>query len=258
MTWLFKNVFGKSSGNGFIENEEINDFDPAEMNFKQDNVISDCPTGPEETAIRDDGDSADMNIESGDMTGDLQGISLSDSEAASIMALITEEKLALDVYSALADEFDLGILDNLEAAETIHLGALTDLAEKYDLDTSVADLGEGVFNNESFQDLYNELVAQGSQSQEAALEVIALIEEMDISDLIDYSEGVDNQDISAVYTMLQNGSETNLAAVLNLLQDLKVDYSAQELTQDQIDAILEQSLSQYLDTESLISGDYLV
>jgi len=71
-------------------------------------------------------------------------------------------------------------------------------------DTLVAD--PGVFAIAEIQALYDELVAKGSVSVDAAMLTGALIEEMDIKDLTDVLVVVTNENVIRVFENLLKGS----------------------------------------------------
>ena len=70
----------------------------------------------------------------------------------------------------------------------------------------------GVFENAELQSLYNQLIAQGSQSLEQALLVGGAIEEIDILDLQERLAQTDQADIQLVFESLLNGSTNHLNA----------------------------------------------
>ena len=70
----------------------------------------------------------------------------------------------------------------------------------------------GVFRDPELQQLYDELVAQGSASLKDAIEVGITIEKLDISDLKTLRAQTSRVTIKRVYTNLTNGSYNHLAA----------------------------------------------
>ncbi len=100
-------------------------------------------------------------------------------------------------------------------------------------------MGVGEFNSTEMKELYEKLVAQGSESDVEALKVGALIEEIDIKDLDEWLKHVDNQDIRAVFESLRNGSENHLRAFTRLLQNrYGITYTPQVLSEDEYRSIV--------------------
>jgi hypothetical protein len=91
------------------------------------------------------------------------------------------------------------------------------------------------------QKLYSSLVEQGLQSPVEALKVGATIEDLDIKDLYDLLEQTDNIDIRTVYRNLAKGSRNHLRAFTGQLAANGASYTAQFLSQQQIDEILASS-----------------
>ncbi|MCK4558232.1 MAG: DUF2202 domain-containing protein [Calditrichia bacterium] len=110
---------------------------------------------------------------------------------------------------------------------------------RYELDDPVGTNSLGVFKNETLQDLYNTLIDQGCVSLIEALEVGALIEEIDILDIQnELDEHVDNQDVTFVYDNLLKGSRNHLRAFVRNLSRQGVEYTPQKLSEEQYLAII--------------------
>jgi len=165
---------------------------------------------------------------------------LSDAEKADLLHMREEEKLARDVYTTLYEKWDEPVFDNISHAEQMHMDAIGTLLDKYDLSDPVAQTNDqvGVFTDEKLQDLYNQLVAQGSESVESAFKVGATIEDLDIKDLDDALARTDNDDLKVVFTRLEEGSEHHMRAFVSNLQRVGSDYQPQYITQEQFDEIL--------------------
>ena len=148
--------------------------------------------------------------------------SLTDVEVQGIMFMREEEKLAYDVYTTFAEMYGQPIFSNIASAEAQHMSAVLGLIEAYDLDDPVDDSPVGTFANQELQDLYDDLIKQGSVDLAAALEVGAVIEEVDILDLEDYLEKTSNPDIIQVYENLLRGSENHLRAFVSQLESAGV------------------------------------
>jgi len=163
---------------------------------------------------------------------------LSADDAAGLVFMREEEKLARDVYLTLFEQWQLPTFENIAAAESRHTGAVQSLLVAYGIEDPVTDDAIGVFTDPDLDALYDELIALGSQSIEDALTVGAMIEDLDISDLRDHLAATDNPDIERVYSNLLRGSENHLRAFTGQLSDRGIEYEAAYLDQAEIDAIL--------------------
>lgn len=185
-----------------------------------------------------DGGSTSINLEQLQAALEQMPINfLSDSEREGILYVREEEKLARDVYLALYEKWELPIFQNIAASETTHMGAMKLLIDHYELeDPALAE--QGKFANEDLQGLYDQLVAQGSQSLVEALKVGAAIEELDIVDIKGYLAQVDNDDIKLVYENLLKGSRSHLRAFASTLERYGVTYTPQFLSQEEYEEIV--------------------
>jgi len=138
--------------------------------------------------------------------------SLDATETAGLVYMREEEKLAHDVYVTLYQQWGLSTFNNIANSEDRHENKIEKLLNSYQIADSVGDNPIGVFVNPDLQQLYNNLVAQGSQSLSEALKVGVLIEETDIADLQTRIAQTDNADIQQVYEQLLSGSNNHLSA----------------------------------------------
>lgn len=162
---------------------------------------------------------------------------LSDEEAASLLFMREEEKLARDVYNALYQVWGQPTFQNIASSEQAHMDEIKQLLDRY----SLADpaLEPGKFTDVNLQALYDQLVAQGSASLADALKVGAAIEEIDILDLQNRIAQTDNADIQQVYTNLMNGSYNHLQSFSSVLtQQTGEVYQPQYLSAEAYQAIL--------------------
>jgi len=137
---------------------------------------------------------------------------LSDTEKESLVFMREEEKLARDVYLYLGQQYDLAVFTNIAASEQQHMDTIYKLLVKYGLADPAAGLAEGVFRNPDLQALYDQLIAQGSQSLEEALKAGVLVETTDIADLQSGLTVNTHSDIRNVYTNLLRASNNHLRA----------------------------------------------
>ena len=157
--------------------------------------------------------------------------SLDATETEGLIYMREEEKLAHDVYVTLYEKWGLSIFNNISKSEDNHENKIETLLNNYQIEDSVGDNSIGVFVNPDLQQLYNNLIAQGSQSLTEALKVGVLIEETDIADLQERIAQTDNADIQQVYQQLLNGSYNHLSAFTsNLTGETVNTNSSNDLT----------------------------
>lgn len=167
---------------------------------------------------------------------------LTEAERQGLLYMREEEKLARDVYTALAAEWGTSVFQSITRSEQAHMDALKTLLDRYGL-VDPAQAEPGVFTDPTLQALYTELVARGRQSLAEALKVGAAIEEIDIADLDERLTQTDNADLQAVYANLRRGSENHLRAFANTLQNQTGEtYAPQFLSADAYQAITAASL----------------
>jgi len=164
---------------------------------------------------------------------------LSADEVAGLLYMREEEKLAQDVYLTLYEQWGTTVFQNIANSETTHTESVRTLLERYSLEDPAAGNARGVFTNAELQALYDQLVAQGSESLSSALRVGAAIEEIDILDLEERLAQTTQPDIVQVYQNLMDGSRNHLRAFVSVLeQQTGETYQPQYLSQAVFDEIL--------------------
>ena len=143
---------------------------------------------------------------------------LNNAEIDGILYMREEEKLARDVYLTLYQKWELPIFQNIAGSEATHMEAVKPLIDRYGLEDPAASKDIGVFTNLTLQELYDQLVAEGSKSLADALRVGAAIEEIDILDLEERIALTDKADIQLVYENLMKGSRNHLRAFTSTLE----------------------------------------
>ena len=135
---------------------------------------------------------------------------LDTTERATLLSMREEEKLAHDVYVALAAKTGEQAFLKIAAAEERHGAAL----ERMLTLSGIADPTDGyaVGKFPTMQKLYDDLVAQGSASRAAAVQVGISIEKMDIADLKAAIAETDEAALDRVYGSLLAGSQRHLLA----------------------------------------------
>jgi hypothetical protein len=163
---------------------------------------------------------------------------LSAEEAAGLLYMREEEKLAHDVYVTLYDQWGLPIFQNIASSEQTHTEAVRTLIDRYGLDDPAMGT-VGTFTDPALQSLYDQLVDSGSESLESALRVGAAIEEIDILDIEERIAQTDHSDIALVYENLMQGSRNHLRAFVSTLERQAGEtYTPQYLDQASYDAIV--------------------
>ncbi|MDD1697160.1 MAG: DUF2202 domain-containing protein [Methanoregula sp.] len=137
---------------------------------------------------------------------------LTDDEKYWLTYLREEEKVARDVYLSFNDTWNLRIFKNIAASEQQHMDAIKVLLDRYSIPDPAADTGIGEFTNPDLQQLYDDLIQQGSISKAEAFKVGVIIEETDIDDLNEAIAAAGHNDIKTVYSNLLQGSLHHLDA----------------------------------------------
>jgi hypothetical protein len=131
---------------------------------------------------------------------------------ADLIHMVAEEKLAHDVYLALDALYDVPEFANVAASEARHVEAVRGLLSAYGVEDPTLGDAAGVFDDPTFQAMYDDLVAQGSASLQVAAAVGVTIEEIDIADLQAALDRGLPADAERVFANLLAGSEHHLAA----------------------------------------------
>lgn len=137
----------------------------------------------------------------------------SEDAVASLRFMIQEEKLAGDLYVELYEQTGLEVFARIAGAEDRHMASLISQAERAGIDVSdLAALPVGSFLDAGLQATYAELLAVGSVSAEAALNVGRQVESADLADLAASLDEVAGTPLVGVYEHLQTASGRHLAA----------------------------------------------
>lgn len=163
---------------------------------------------------------------------------LSKDVAADLAFIREEEKMARDVYLALAEKWGLPMFSGISNSETQHMKAMLTLLNRYGLKDPVGSSPRGVFSNSEIQGLYSALVAQGRTSLVEALKVGAFIEDFDIVDIRTRLAMNPPADISTVYQNLMRGSRNHLRAFVSQLTSRGATYVPQYLTPEEYQRII--------------------
>lgn len=158
-------------------------------------------------------------------------------EADDLLFMREEEKLARDVYITMYGEWGVRVFDNISQSEQKHMDSILGLLDKYGLEDPV--LGFGKFADVELQELFDALIVAGWSSELDALMVGALIEEVDMEDIVLAMGRTDESDILTVYGDLLAGSENHLNSFVKNIEAITGEtYVAQWISQAEVDAIL--------------------
>lgn len=159
--------------------------------------------GPNEDGQRGPGSCDECDAEMGVLT---------DEQAAGLVFMANEEKLAHDVYTTFAEMYGVRIFENIANSESRHQEAVSVVLERYGLEDSAIELPAGEFSDPIIASLYETLIEQGSAGLDEAIAVGVLIEETDIADLESRITGLEETapDVYEMYSNLLTASGNHL------------------------------------------------
>lgn len=169
-----------------------------------------------------------------------QPSALSDAERDDLSWLREEEKLARDVYTALVAPTKVMAFDRIRSSEQSHMDAVLVQLQKHGLPDPVGSNGPGVFTDAALQQVYNDLLADASRSVDAAVEVGALIEDLDLHDIATMRTHTTNPSLLALYDNLACGSRNHLRSFTQQLTSRGLTYAPMYISADAYRTILAQ------------------
>lgn len=173
---------------------------------------------------------------SSDLITDVTG-TLTQAEEDALFYMYEEEKLARDVYTALYEQWELPVFQNIIASEQAHMDSVKTLLVRYGLSEPASQI-PGVFTNQDLQALYDQLITKGKLSTTDAILVGGAIEEIDILDLRERISLTDKPDIKQTFTNLMNGSINHLNAFAQNYQKITgLTYTPQYMTMDEYQSL---------------------
>jgi len=133
--------------------------------------------------------------------------------AAELRFAREEERMARDLYQALADKYDDALpFSRITVSEQQHFDAVGTLLDRYDVSDPADGKLAGSYADATVQKRYDGWLADGLVSLDAAYDVGAALEKRDIADLEDALDQKLPADVTQVFTALLNGSRHHLAA----------------------------------------------
>ena len=166
----------------------------------------------------------------------LDNINLIQSDKDALLFMLEEEKLARDTYIYLDNLWSINVFGNIKNSEQAHMDAIANLLDNSLITYSI--LPEGEFLNQELQNYYNLFVANGSISQDNALQIGATIEDLDIVDLERFMGATTNSEILAVFNSLQCGSRNHIRSFVSAIENNEATYEPQFLTQEEYNQII--------------------
>ncbi len=136
---------------------------------------------------------------------------LTQQQKDDLQYMAEEEKLAHDVYTALAAKFPGTMFSRIADSEQQHLDSVRSLLARYDLADPTAGRAIGQFASADISALYADLMGSAS-TVTAAYQVGVTIEKDDLAELDRADNGVTAPDVNLVYGNLAKASERHLAA----------------------------------------------
>lgn len=137
---------------------------------------------------------------------------LTAAQKTTLASMAEEEKLAHDLYVALAAKYPADIqFARIAQAETRHLAAVRAMLTRYGVADPTVGKAAGEFASSTFQSQYDSLLA-GATTSAAALAAGVTIEKADLAALAAATTGVTAPDVLAVYGHLTTASQHHLTA----------------------------------------------
>lgn len=123
-----------------------------------------------------------------------------------------EERMARDLYQALADQYDGALpFSMITRAEQRHFDAVGNLLTHYGVSDPSSRKSAGTYADPAIQKLYDGWLAQGKTSLDAAYDVGVALEKRDVADLEALVASTTEADAKQLYTNLERASEHHLA-----------------------------------------------
>lgn len=137
---------------------------------------------------------------------------LTDEEVAGLVFTREEERLAHDLYTVFAQEYDVAVFSRIAASETRHGDAVETLLDRYGIDDPSVGQSAGTYADDELQALYDRWETQGLTSVQDAYEVGVELETADIADLQGFIDATEVADLDQVYSRLLRAAEHHLAS----------------------------------------------
>lgn len=144
---------------------------------------------------------------------DTSGTTASTQLTQDLRFMREEERMARDLYAALAAEHDgTRPFSMITRAENQHWTAVGVVLTRYGIDDPSAGLAAGDYAFDELDTLYADLFAQGKDSLDGALAAGVSVEKADIADLTEVIARTTAADAKQLFENLLAGSQNHLAA----------------------------------------------
>ncbi|MEQ1531999.1 MAG: DUF2202 domain-containing protein [Sideroxydans sp.] len=165
------------------------------------------------------------------------------SEQATMLFVREEEKMARDVYITLYNQWaDPSFYNIATKSEQKHMDSVKAMLDNLGIADPVVSDATGAFTHTAIAGLYSQLLTRGAVSLNEALAVGAYIEEYDIVDVQkaknEIIAGSNQLPIIQTYDNLICGSRNHLRSFVGSIQAGGTAYTAQIITQAEVDAIV--------------------
>jgi len=157
-------------------------------------------------------------------------------EKDSLIFIWEEEKAARDLYNGLYEKNNMTIFLDLVRSESSHMDQARTVMEKHGLTLPPDE--PGVFQNQTLQEIHDQLLAEGLQSDQDALTVAAIFEEISIVDLEKELLASQAEDVRTVYDGLLAGSRKHLRSYVSDLEGQGIEYQPRYLEAEQFQEIV--------------------
>ena len=139
--------------------------------------------------------------------------SVTDPTLAALTVNREEERMARDLYAALAEHYDGALpFSRITRSEQAHWNAVGTLLARYGVTDPSANRAAGSYADATIQALYDDWLARGRTSLDAAYQVGVELEQRDIADLTVATGMATRADVNRVLTNLLVASTHHLAA----------------------------------------------
>ena len=167
---------------------------------------------------------------------------LTKEEILEIKHMREEGKLVRDVYRTLSETTNSYVFNHIPMSEEQHMAnlkhmdAFDKLIDRYNLEDPVKNEAEiGVYNDESLTKLYNELIKKGQKSDRDAYEVGAMVEDINMFNLIKYGKKTDKADLKFAYSTVLTQSKTHMGDLVITLKEEGGTFKPTHLSQKQFE-----------------------
>ncbi len=157
-------------------------------------------------------------------------------EKDGLLFIWEEEKAARDLYNGLYEKNNMTIFLDLVRSESSHMDQARSVMEKHGL--AVPPDEPGIFQNQTLQEMHDQLLAEGLQSDQDALTVAAVFEEISIVDLEKELSASQADDVRTVYEGLLAGSRKHLRSYVSGLEGQGIEYQPRYLEAEEFQEIV--------------------